>query len=195
MRLSNVLMALAAATLLATGCAKKEEPATQAVAAAEASLAEVRVDAAKYAPNELQAAEETLAKLKEKLAKEKYKDVLLGKPQFDSEVTLVKDVIVSQQTQLVAAAREWESLSADVPRMIDAIQSRVDILSESPKLPKDVNRQAFEAAKAELEAMKSMWAEASAAYSAGKAIEAADKARMVQAKGEEAIDQLGMTAA
>jgi hypothetical protein len=58
-----------------------------------------------------------------------------------------------------------------------------------------VNKQAFEAAKSDLETMKTTWAEASAAYSAGNTMEAADKARMVQAKGEKALDQLGMTAA
>jgi len=56
-----------------------------------------------------------------------------------------------------------------------------------------VDKESFEAAKAALQSMKSLWAEASAAFEAGNAILAADKARMVQAKGEEVIDQLGMS--
>jgi len=195
MRISNILNALAAATLLVTGCASKEEPATQALAAAEASLAEARVDAAKYAPEKLKAAEATLAKLKDELAKEEYKDVLAGTPPFVAEVNLLKETVVSQQTQLVAAAHEWENLSAEVPKMIDAIQSRVDILSGSPRLPKNVKQASFDAAKSGLAAMKTMWAEANAQFNAGNAIAAADKARMAQAKGEEAIGQLGMNAA
>ena len=56
-----------------------------------------------------------------------------------------------------------------------------------------MNQESFEAAKATLESMKSLWAEASAAFDAGNAIVAADKARQVQAKGEKVIDQLGMS--
>jgi predicted metalloendopeptidase len=195
MRISKVLMGLAATALLITGCASKEAPATQALVSAEAALGEVRVDAAKYAPEELKVPEATLAKLKEELAKQDYKKVLAGTPELYKEVITLKETVVSKQTQLVAAANEWEDLSTEVPKMLEAIQSRVDTLSESPRLPKNVNKQAFEAAKSDLETMKATWAEASAAYSAGNTTEAADKARMVQAKGEKALDQLGMSAA
>ena len=58
-----------------------------------------------------------------------------------------------------------------------------------------MNKETFEAAKAALESMKSMWAEASAAFNAGNALAAADKARLVQTKGEEVADQLGMSPA
>jgi len=40
--------------------------------------------------------------------------------------------------------------------------------------------------------MKSTWAEATAAATAGKAMEATDKARVVQAKAEELKNTLGM---
>jgi hypothetical protein len=192
MQLSKSLVAIAATTVLFTGCANNEEPARQALASAEASLSEVRVDAAKYAPEELQSADARLAKVKQDLAKEEYKDVLGGATQLSKDAALLKEVVVSKQTQDVAATHEWEALSEEVPKMVQAIESRVDTLSGS-KLPKDVNKEAFETAKATLQTMKSLWAEASAAFDAGNAIIAADKARQVQAKGEEVIDQLGMS--
>ncbi|HEY6124987.1 MAG TPA: hypothetical protein VIV63_10055 [Steroidobacteraceae bacterium] len=191
--LTSLVAAMAATTILATGCASQEEPAAQAVIAAEASLAEVRVDAAKFAPEELKAAEAKLAKLKSELAKDDYKDVLAGSSQLTQEVATLKEVVVSKQTQAAAATHEWESLSAEVPKMVEAIQSRVDTLSGSRKLPADVNKEAFEAAKSALASMKSMWAEASAAFDAGNAVVAADKGRLVQAKGEEVLGQLGMS--
>jgi hypothetical protein len=194
MRISKVMVGLAAATLMLIGCAKREAPATQALASSEAALSEVRADATKYAPKELESADDHLAKLKEKLAKEDYKDVLLGAQQLDKEVALLKEVVVSKQTQLVAAAHEWEDLSVEVPKMVDAIQSRVDSLSSSA-LPKDVKKESFEAAKSGLESIKSLWAEASAAFTAGNAALAADKARAAQAKGAEVSKQLGMTPA
>jgi hypothetical protein len=187
------VIAVAATTILITGCASQEEPAAQAVLAVEASLAEVRVDAAKFAPEELKAAEAKLAKLRSDLAKDDYKDVLSGSSVLTQEVATLKEVVVSRQTQAVAATHEWEALSAEVPKMVQAIQSRVDTLSESRKLPAEVNKEGFEAAKAALASMKSMWAEASAAFDAGNAVVAADKGRMVQAKGEEVFGQLGMS--
>jgi len=192
MQLSKSLVAIAATTILFTGCARDEEPAKQALAAAEASLSEIRVDAAKYAPEELQSAEARLAKAKQDLAKEEYKDVLGGATQLTKEAAQLKEVVVSKQTQDVAATHEWESLSEEVPKLVKAIEVRVDSLSGS-KLPKDVNKASFEAAKATLQSMKSLWAEASAAFDAGNAILAADKARQVQAKGEEVIGQLAMS--
>jgi hypothetical protein len=192
MRLPTALSGLVVSALLFTGCASNEEPARQALAAAEASLAEVRVDAAKYAPEELQSAEARLAKAKQDLANKEYKDVLGDATQLTKETATLKDVVVSKQTQDAAATREWEALSEEVPKMVKAIQFRVDSLSGS-KLPQDVNKESFEAAKVTLAAMKSLWAEASAAFDAGNATVAADKARQVQAKGEQVIDQLGMS--
>jgi hypothetical protein len=58
-----------------------------------------------------------------------------------------------------------------------------------------VNKETFEAAKATLQSMKTMWAEASAAFNAGNAVAAADKGRLVQSKGEEVAGQLGMSPA
>jgi len=194
MQIAKSLFAFAATTILFTGCASNEEPARQALAAAEASLAEIRVDAAKYAPEDLKTAETRLANIKEDLAKEEYKDVLGGSTQLTKEAAALKETVVSLQTQDVAATREWESLSEEVPKMVEAIESRVDTLAGSRKLPADVDKAAVESAKSALESMKSQWAEASAAFNAGKAIEAADKARMVQARGEKVIDLLGMSA-
>ena len=192
MQLSKVLVAVAATTALFTGCANNEEPARQSLAAAEASLAEIRVDAAKFAPEELQSAEARLSKAKESLAKKEYKDVLGDATQLSKETATLKEVVVSKQTQAVAATHEWEALSEEVPKMVKAIEFRVGSLSGS-KLPQDVNKEAFEAAKVALQSMKTLWAEASAEFNAGNTVVAADKARQVQAKGAAVIDQLRMT--
>ncbi len=194
MRISNALLGLAASALLITGCSSQKDPAANVLTQAEAALAEVRVEGAQYAPGELKAAEDTLAKLKADFAKEDYKQVLESVPKFNTEMAALKELVVATQTQMVAATREWETLSTEVPKVVEEIQVRVNNLSGS-KLPKEVKKDAFEAAKASLETMKATWAEATAAHSAGNTLEAADKARMVQAKGEEVKTQLGMNAA
>ena len=192
MKLTNVLTALTASAMLMTGCTSQRDPAENAVTQAEAAVGELRVDAAKFAPEELKTTEATLAKMKADLAKQDYKDVIAEVPQFNKEVASLREVLVGRQTQIIAATREWETLNAEVPKQVQEIQVRVDSLASSPKLPKEVDQHEFEAAKASLETMKTTWTEATAAFSSGNATEAADKARSVQDKVSEVKDQPAM---
>jgi hypothetical protein len=185
-------MALTASALLMTGCTSQKDPAENAVTQAEAAMTDLRVDAAKFAPEELKTTETTLAKMKDDLAKQDYKHVVAGVPQFNKEIATLKEVLVGRQTQIIAATREWETLNAEVPKAVEEIQVRVDSLASSPKLPKEVDKHEFETAKASLETMKNDWAAATAAFSQGNATEAADKARSVQGKVEETKQQLAM---
>jgi hypothetical protein len=186
-----------AAALLVFGCASQKEPAEKAVAAAESSLAAIRDEAAKYAPEALQGVESTLAGVKDKLAKGDYKAVLAESPQLTAAVNSLNETVASKKVEAEAAAAaatsEWNTLSADVPKMVEAIQSRVDILGKSKKLPKNVSQEAFDSAKSRLASMKATWAEATAAFASGNAVEAASKANSVRQTGNEVLQQLGMT--
>lgn len=193
MRLQNFVLAIAAATLLVTGCARTKNEATQAVAGIESSVTALKEDGTKYAPVAYQGVESTLARLKDSLAKEDYKTVLAGTPGLDKAVESLKTAIASGKEQFDFATTEWVALSADVPKMVEAIQSRVDTLSSSKRLPKNVSKETFDGAKSGLESMKSTWAEATAAFSDGKPSEAAEKARAVKAKGAELLAALGMS--
>jgi tRNA U34 5-carboxymethylaminomethyl modifying GTPase MnmE/TrmE len=97
----------------------------------------------------------------------------------------------AQQAQSAASA-EWATLSADLPKMVSAIQSRVDILSKSKKLPANVSKESFDSAQAGLDMINSTWSEATAAAAAGNSIDAVDKARLVEQKGKEVLALLGM---
>ena len=195
MRFSNVFLALAATTLIATGCAQQKAPATKALDAIESSLAEVRDDAAKYAPDGLKGVESQIARLKESLDKKEYDNVLAGTPELDKAVASLKDAVASGKKHaaaaLASAKTEWANLNTEVPKMVDNIQTRVDELSRK-KIRFKVSKDELESAKTGLEWMKSEWAEATAASSSGKQIVAAEKARAVKAKGEEVQKTLGM---
>ena len=189
------LLGLTATALLIAGCGSQKTPATNAVAQAETAVSTVQFEAEKFAPAELAAVNTSLAKLKGDLAKENYKEVIAGVPQFNKDMAALKEITVAKQTQNVAATNEWEVLNEEVPKMVDSIQARVDTLSASPKLPAEVNKEAFEAAKVSLEALKASWAEATAAFSAGDALAATDKARLVQTQAKALETQLAMTPA
>jgi hypothetical protein len=195
MRFSNVFLALAAATLIATGCAQQKAPANKALDAIEASLKDVRDDAAKYAPDGLKGVEAQFARLKESFDKKEYDNVLAGTPELDKAVASLKDAVASGKKHaaaaLVAAKTEWANLNAEVPKMIENIQTRVDEQAKK-KIRFKVSKEELESAKSGLEWMKAEWAEATAASSSGKQITAAEKARAVKAKGEEVQKTLGM---
>ena len=194
-RLATMFLALAATSLIATGCAQQKAPATKALAAIESSLAEVKDDAAKYAPDGLKGVESQVARLKESLDKKEYDNVLAGTPELSKAVDSLKDAVASGKKHaaaaLAAAKSEWSTLNTEVPQMVENIQTRVDELSKK-KVRFRVSKEELESAKSGLEWMKSEWAEATAASNSGKQVTAAEKARAVKAKGEEVRKTLGM---
>jgi hypothetical protein len=193
-RKSLWLTALCAATLIVAACANLKEPATQAVASAESSLAALKDEAAKYAPEALASVEAEVASLKASLDKKDYKAVMASAPKVTTAITSLKDAVAAKKAEMEAAlASQWTSLSTDLPKMVEAIQSRVDTLSKSRKLPKNVDKAAFEAAKSGLESLKATWAEATSASSSGNIADAVAKAQAVKDKGTEIMNQLGMT--
>ena len=188
------LVILSTAAIFAFGCASKEEPAKQAVASVDTALNDVRPNASKYAPDQLKAAEASLATLKRDLSNEKYKTVLLHAPDVNKEVGALREIVVARQTQVDETMREWEELRGEVPQLVQAMQARVDNITGT-RLPKEVKKESFEAAKTELAQLKSQWTAASAAFDAGNATEAADKGRAVQARAREISQQLGISPA
>jgi len=195
MHVAKLFLALVAASVLATGCAKQRAPATKAVEAIETSLADVRADAAKYAPDGLKGVESQLARLKTSLDAKDYENVLAGTPQLEKAVASLKDAVASgkehARAALVAAKSEWATLNTEVPKMVENIQTRVDELSKR-MIRFKVSKEELESAKSGLEWMKTEWAEATEASSSGKVTAAAEKAKAVKAKGEEVQKTLGM---
>lgn len=190
MRISSLFAPLAVATLMLAGCGNKE-PATKVVAQADSILGEMRNDGTAFAPDELKAVEATHASMKSNFASKDYKKVMELVPTFNDQVKALKENVVAKQSIAAASANEWDTLNAEVPKTVEALQVRVDALTGS-RLPKDITKETFNTAKTELEGMKSSWAEATAAAAAGDTVAAADKGRAVAAKGEELKNKLGM---
>lgn len=197
MKKSNTMtwLMLVAVAVLAAGCASQKEPATKVVRDTEASINAVRQDAAIYAGPELKQAEAALLSLQEQLAKGDYKDVVAAAPAVTSQVATLQQTVSTRKAEaqaVIAAAREkWKSLSAEVPEMLTAIQSRVDMLSQSRRLPKNLTTQSFQTAKEGLESMQTTWAEATSAFGSGKPNDAVAKGQEVKDKGAEVLKLLG----
>jgi hypothetical protein len=194
MKVSQVLLALAAATVLVTGCAKQREPAHDALEKIEKSLADVKADAAKYAPDGLKGVEAQYERLKASFEAKEYENVLAGTPALEKAVGSLQDAVASGKEQaraaLAAAKSEWEGLSADVSKQVESIQARIDELSKSKRLPWGIKKEEFEGSKSAFESMKTQWQEATTEYDKGDAIEASSKAKTAKGMGDQIYDQL-----
>jgi len=188
-----------AVLVLAAACANQKGPATKAVADAEAALAAFRDDAARLLPDDLSAVDSTLASLKDSLAKGDFKAVVAAAPDLSSRIAALRDATDAKKAEWEAAnaaAREqWSVYAADLPKMVEAIQSRVDILGKARRLPRNVSQEAFDSAKSGLDWMTTTWAEANDAFNAGNAVDAAAKAQAVKDKGNEVLGLLGLAPA
>ena len=194
MKVSQMLLALAAATVLVTGCTKQRAPAHDALEKIEKSLADVKTDAAKYAPDGLKGVETQYERLKASFEAKEYDNVLAGTPALEKAVGSLKDAVASGKEQarsaLAAAKTEWEGLSADVSRQVESIQARIDELSKAKRLPWGIKKDEFEGSKSAFESMKTQWQEATAEYNKGDAIEASAKAKTAKGMGDQIYDQL-----
>jgi hypothetical protein len=185
------------AALVLVGCAGQKEPAEKALASAQAALATIHDAAQKYAPDELQAVETQLAGAKDSLAKGDYKGVLAAAPALNTAISGLKDTADAKQKDAEAATAQakdaWGPLSTEVPNMVAAIQSRVDVLSKSHHLPKGVSKDGLASAKSGLDSMKAAWSDASNSAAAGDFTTAVGKAQAMKAQAADIMKSLGMS--
>jgi hypothetical protein len=108
MRTTSVLLSLAAATILFTGCGS-EKPARTAIAQATESVEKIRPDASQYAPQELAVVEATLAHMKQDLANEKYAEVVKAVPQLNTEFATAVETANSTKTLTAEGHHEGDA--------------------------------------------------------------------------------------
>lgn len=197
-RMTMKWLAVVASGLVLAACAGQKEPARKAVADIESAVASMRDDASRYAASELQQVEVGLASLKDSLAKEDYEAVVAAAPAVSSQVASLQQTVSAKrdeaQAAMAAASEEWKTLSAEVPDMVSAIQSRVDTLAQSKRLPKNVSKEAFESAQAGLESMKTAWTDATAAFGSGDPVKAVELGKSAKETGTATLAALGMEA-
>src|SRR5215470_17143638 len=198
MKKSSFWLLATLAAVFIIGCQNQKAPAEQAIAAAESALTNIRDQASHYAPDQLQAVDAQLNGVKDSFAKGDYKGVMAAMPALNTAISGLKDAATAKQQEAEAASAKakdvWGPMSTDVPKMVDAIQSRVDILSKSHHLPKGVTKDTLAAAKTGLDSMKSAWNDASTAATAGDYTTATAKGQAVKDQAAQIMQSLGMAA-
>jgi hypothetical protein len=179
------------ASLFLISCESADKaPAAAAISAAQSALDAVKTEAAKYVPSQVGSVESAIASAKAAFEKNDYKAALAG---AQDAAAKAKDLAAAAAAKKAELAKAWENVSDGLPKMTEAIQSRVDILSQSKKLPAGLDKEKFEGAKAGLASLNQSWTEASDAAKAGNMSDAIAKGQAAKAKAVEVMTALNMT--
>lgn len=178
------------ATVLLAACASDKVPAETALKTAENAVNSTVAEASKYVPDQAKALQDNLANLKDSFAKADYKAVLSGAADLTGKTKAVADAAAAKKDELT---KSWTDVSGGLPKVIEAIQGRVDILSKAKKLPANMDKTAVESAKSGLESMNKAWTDAQASFSSGNLADALAKANAVKSQAAEIMTKLGMS--
>lgn len=185
---SFIAMPLVAILVAACGSADKG-PAETALKAAEEAINSAKGEASKYVPDQVSSLDSALAATREKLSKGDYKAVLSEAPALTSKAQEIASAAAAKKAELT---KSWEGLSSGMPRVVEAIQSRVDILSQSKKLPAGMSAETLAQAKAGLSEITQQWTAATEASKNGNLMDAVAKASSVKVKAAEVLTLLKM---
>jgi len=170
-------------------CAPVKAPAEAAIKAAGDALAGVKSDASVYVPDQLKTVEDSLAAAKESFQKGEYQQALTSAKDLAGKA---KDLATAVSAKKDELAKSWQDMGSGLPGMLSAIQSRVNILSKSRKLPAGLDKEKFDSAKASLASITQTMNDASAAFKGGNMMEAVNNANTVKEKAAEIMNTLGM---
>jgi hypothetical protein len=182
-------MVLVVLVLFAVACGSEKKPAEEAIKAAEAAINAAKGEAVKYIPDQVKSLEDGLAAAKEAFAKKDYKAALNAVKDLPGKA---KDLAAAAAAKKEELTKVWSEMSGGLPKMVEAIKSRVDILSKSKKLPANLDQAKFEGVKTGLPEVTQMWDDAQKAFSGGNLADAVSKAKTIKDKAVEMMTTLGM---
>jgi hypothetical protein len=180
---------IVAATLLASCGSADKGPAEAALKGAEEAVNVAKADVSKYMPDQAKSLDTMLAAAREKFTKGDFKAAMADAQAVTSKAKEAASAAAKKKEEL---AKAWADLSSGMPKVVDAIKSRVDILSQSKKLPAGMSPETLTQAKAGLNEITQQWTAATDASKGGNLMDAVAKASSVKVKAAEVLTLLKM---
>jgi hypothetical protein len=173
-------LTLCSVAIVFAACANQMEPAKNALDNINTTLNSVSADAQKYVPDQFAEAQTRVAALTASFEKKDYAAVVSGAPAVLAEVNGLAGASSAKKDEMdKALGNEWRSLAASVPQSLSAVQTRIDALSKTKHVQKDVD---LGAAKSGLADATSAWDKAQEAFKAGNPADAVTAAKDAQGK-------------
>ena len=177
-RFASVCFAL----LLLAACVSQREPAQKMMNDIQAAVGAASADAAKYVPDRLNDVQTKLDDLQTVFNAQDYKGVLARGPALLSEAQGLASAAAAKKADLMKALNDqWNSLAGMVPEEVNAVQGRIDMLTQrkNRKLAKGVD---LDAAKSGLNEATSQWSKAQGAFGNGNLDEAVSAGKDAKSK-------------
>jgi hypothetical protein len=172
-------------------CVNQAEPAKNALDNINSILKSVSADAQKYVPDQFAQAQSDAAALSASFEKKDYAAVIAGAPRVVTEANGLAGAAAAKRDEMVKAlGNEWRSLAASVPQSLSAVQSKIDDLSKTKRIPKGVD---LAAAKSGLADAHAAWDKAQDAFKAGNPADAVSAGKDAQGKIASASAALKLT--
>ena len=164
---------LSVALLLAACNGAQKAAIDAALNAAQTAVTAAQGEAAKYVPDQLKAAQDTIQTAKDALAKGDYQAALSAAQDAASKA---KDLAAAAAAKKDELTKNWASDSESFPKSLDAVKKKLDAYSHGAKLPAGVDKAKLADAKAQYGQLKQGWSDAMASFQQGNLADAAKKA-------------------
>jgi hypothetical protein len=146
---------------------------------------------------DVKALDDSLTVLKADFDRKDYKAVLAAAPALMSRVGAAQESIASRKAAEAARAANltdnWNTLSTQVPEIVEAVNARVESLARTKKFPAGMNAAGFESTRAAAGEMTQSWQKALGAFANSNMEEAVNSAQAARQKGTEVMSTLQMT--
>lgn len=164
-------------------------PAEAALAAAGKAVDAVRDDGMKYAGEQFTQLEGAFNTAKEQLAKGDFKAAIAGAGGLSAKAQEVAKAAADKKAQLSAA---WGEFDTGIPKMVQGLKSRLDILSQSKKLPPGMDKAKLDGLRATYDEAVAGFAKAKESAASGDFFKATEIGATIKAKLAEVAAALGL---
>jgi len=183
------LSALALIVALAA-CASQKEPADAAIKSAQSAFSAVSAEAQKYVPDQAKAVQDGLTAAQTAFTNGDYASALTQAQALPARITALGAAISAKKAELTT---QWNTMSAGIPKLVEALSSRVDMLTKSKGLPKGITKETVTAAQSGVATAKQDWQAATSAASSGDLATAMRQANDVKTRVVSLMKSLNMT--
>ena len=184
------LAALLWLALILAACGGAQKEATEAALnAAQTALDTAQGEAAKYAPDQLQAAQAAMQSAREALAKGDYDAALSAARDAANKA---RDLTAAAAAKKEELTKTWMSLNQSALKAMDEVKRRLDAYSHGARLPAGLDKSQLNDAKTQYEQLKQQWSEAAGTAQQGNLPEAIAKASIWKEGLAKLMDLLGI---
>jgi hypothetical protein len=179
------------AAMLLAACSSQMQPARQALDGVSNAVEAIPADATQYLPEQVASVKQGLDGLNASFDQKDYAGVLARSPAILAEAKNVAAAAAAKKDAAMRAlADEWKQLSDSVPMSIASVKTRVDALSKSHRVAKDID---LVSAKSALSDASAMWQKAQNAFDAKHIADAVTAATSAKSRAEAAASALKMS--